>query len=336
MTITVKDSAGVDQVVNTLPNPGQAVSAASSPVVIASDQSTIPVSGPVTDAQLRATALPLPVGAATADKQDSAITSIANIDDKIPALVTGRLPIDGSGVTQPVSVSALPLPAGAATSAKQDTQEATLATLALESGGNLAAILAKLIAAPSTAANQALILAAIQAGLSAGEAHIGSVSGQSTVVSASYTRPANTDYYTALYAFADSISAPSLLTFTNIARVNGGSGYIVKARLVTDQSSNAARWRLHLFHTAPTAVNDNSAFPLLFANRVNKIGYIDFDAMGTEGSGSNCAESTNFSARLKFVCAAGSRNIYGILQVRDNFTPISGQNIYAELSAEVD
>lgn len=38
---------------------GQATMAASSPVVIASNQSAIPVSGPVTDAQLRATAVPV-------------------------------------------------------------------------------------------------------------------------------------------------------------------------------------------------------------------------------------------------------------------------------------
>lgn len=65
---------------------GQTTMAASMPVTIASNQSAVPVSGPLTDAQLRATAVP----------------------------------VDGSGVTQPVSAVALPLPSGAATSAKQD------------------------------------------------------------------------------------------------------------------------------------------------------------------------------------------------------------------------
>lgn len=63
--------------------------------------------------------LPLPTGAATAAKQDTGNTSVASIDTKTPALVSGRVPVDGSGVTQPISAVALPLPTGAATSALQ-------------------------------------------------------------------------------------------------------------------------------------------------------------------------------------------------------------------------
>ena len=76
---------------------------------------------PLTDAQLRATAvpvsgtffqatqpvsaasLPLPSGAATAANQTTGNTSLSNIDGKLPALVSSRVPVDGSGVTQPVS-----------------------------------------------------------------------------------------------------------------------------------------------------------------------------------------------------------------------------------------
>ncbi len=76
---------------------------------------------PLTDAQLRATAvpvsgtffqatqpvsaasLPLPSGAATATNQTTGNTSLSNIDGKLPALVSSRVPVDGSGVTQPVS-----------------------------------------------------------------------------------------------------------------------------------------------------------------------------------------------------------------------------------------
>jgi len=48
--------------------------------------------------------------------------SVASMDTKAPALVSGRVPVDGSGVTQPISAASLPLPTGAAT-------EATLSTL---------------------------------------------------------------------------------------------------------------------------------------------------------------------------------------------------------------
>lgn len=47
--------------------------------------------------------------------------TLASVDAKTPALVSGRTPVDGSGVTQPVSAASLPLPAGAATAANQST-----------------------------------------------------------------------------------------------------------------------------------------------------------------------------------------------------------------------
>ena len=92
---------------------GQAAMAASTPVVIASNQSTLPVS---------AASLPLPAGAATE------VTS-ASIDSKLPALVGGSIPVDGSAVTQPVSAAALPLPAGASTSALQTSANGYLSSV---------------------------------------------------------------------------------------------------------------------------------------------------------------------------------------------------------------
>jgi hypothetical protein len=106
---------------------------------------------PLTDTQLRATAvpvsgtffqatqpisaasLPLPSGAATettlaaVEFDTTAIAaSVANINGKTATLVSGRVPVDGSGVThpvsgtfwqatQPVSSASLPLPSGAST-----------------------------------------------------------------------------------------------------------------------------------------------------------------------------------------------------------------------------
>lgn len=73
---------------------GQKASAASLAVVIASDQSAVPVSGPLTDTQLRATAvpvsasaLPLPTGAATSANQT---TQLSN-DTTMLSRLTGSL-----------------------------------------------------------------------------------------------------------------------------------------------------------------------------------------------------------------------------------------------------
>lgn len=65
---------------------------------------SLSVTGGLTDAELRASAVPVSLtGAATEAKQDAGNTSLTSIDGKLPNLVTGRVPVDGSAVTQPVS-----------------------------------------------------------------------------------------------------------------------------------------------------------------------------------------------------------------------------------------
>ena len=75
--------------------------------------------------------------------------------------------------------------------------------------------------------------------LELGGADVGSsnplpVGGKSVQKSASFTRPADTTAYAANDAIADSTSAPTLLSFA-LYKYNGGQGYIVKTRLLTNQ-----------------------------------------------------------------------------------------------------
>ncbi len=176
----------------------------------------------------------------------------------------------------------------------------------------------------------------------AGEAHLGQTGGELTVVSAEFARPADTNAYAALDAVADSTSAPTLLTFTDLARANGLGGYIAKARIMTDDTAIAAppRIRLHLFHTAPTPINDNAAFTILWTNRANRIGHIDFAALTTEGAGSTAKNAKlvpdAVNLPLAFKCAAASRTIYGMLETLDAFTPASAKSWFVELSADVN
>jgi hypothetical protein len=119
---------------STAPSVGSKTSANSIPVVIASDQGAVPVSGTVT-------ATNASVGATGSAPPASATLSGGSVTTAAPSYTTGQmsalslntaggLRVDGSGVTQPVSgtfwqatqpVSAvsLPLPSGAATAAKQ-------------------------------------------------------------------------------------------------------------------------------------------------------------------------------------------------------------------------
>lgn len=116
-----------------LPNEGQQNMAGSISVAVASDQSAIPISdnggsltvdGPLTDAQLRATAVPV-FGALT----DAELRAT-------PVPVSGTLGISGAvevsndaGNPLPVSASSLPLPTGASTSANQTTANNSLASI---------------------------------------------------------------------------------------------------------------------------------------------------------------------------------------------------------------
>ena len=170
----------------------------------------------------------------------------------------------------------------------------------------------------------------------ASEAHVGEVGGRGIVVAATFARPNNTTAYASKDAVSDSTSSPTVLSFPNIARVNAGTGYIVKARIQTNQSTSVARFRVHLFNVAPTAINDNAAWTLLWANRAARIGYVDFDGCQTEGAGSDCANAMNATVRLHFATAPGTRALYGLLETLDAFTPAALQSFYIELNAEVD
>jgi len=124
---------------------GQKTMANSSPVVIASNQTSIPISdngGSITvDGTVAATqsgtwninnisgTVSLPTGAATSANQTTANTSLSSIDSKTPVLISGRQPVDGSGVTQPISASSLPLPTGASTSVLQTTGNTSLSSI---------------------------------------------------------------------------------------------------------------------------------------------------------------------------------------------------------------
>ena len=166
------------------------------------------------------------------------------------------------------------------------------------------------------------------------ENHIGEVGTNGVIIGVELIRTADTTAYAVNDAVSNSTSSPTVLTFTNLARANAKSGYLVKARLITDQKANVAQFRLHLFHTTPTAVNDNAAYPLLYANKDKAVGYIDFNAMTTEDATSSDSAFSIWTGQVHFVCATASRTLYGLLETKTAFTPASGQKFYIELSAD--
>lgn len=163
------------------------------------------------------------------------------------------------------------------------------------------------------------------------------VRGQMVNSVATIIRPTGTPtVYPTLGVINQSATTPVALTFQNVCRVSGGSATITLLRMLTDQSSNVARYRLHLYNTAPTPIADTTQFSLLYTNAALRAGYIDVYALQSEGTGSTAANAINPDVRLPVVCANGDTNLYGQLEAIDSFTPAAGQQFFISLTASQD
>lgn len=145
-----------------------------------------------------------------------------------------------------------------------------------------------------------------------------------------FTRPSDTTAYAAQDAVSNSTTTPTLLEFSNSALASGGSGIILSARHLKS-SAALASFRLHLYrNNIVSPVNDNAQFPLLFANRLNRIGFIDF----SHSSGGTGSDSTNAFATfvgMPFICDAATSSLFGILTTTTGYTPTSAEQHFIEL-----
>lgn len=155
-------------------------------------------------------------------------------------------------------------------------------------------------------------------------------------VSATFTRPNDTTQYAASDVVCNSTSAPAVITFAGMARGLGGSGRILTARHIKSSTTvTAATFRLYLYRTAPTPINDNAQFPLLWANRANRLGFIDFSHT-TQGTGSDSSSSMVPFAGIDYVCDAADLNLYGILIATAAYQPSAQEQHFIELGREVN
>jgi hypothetical protein len=140
----------------------------------------------------------------------------------------------------------------------------------------------------------------------------------------SFTRPNNTTEY----ATGDVIgtSPASLIEFTTdgVNITSGQSLKIESAKIVTN-NTGVFDCYLNLLDAEQTAIADNQADSILYANKANLIGSISVSL----STGSNCAYGI-FKADL-FV-KTEVNNIYGyITLVSESYTPIAEQEFYIEL-----
>lgn len=139
------------------------------------------------------------------------------------------------------------------------------------------------------------------------------------MITASYTRPANTTPYAANDAVGE--SPAKILTFDKANRISRGSGAIHGAACSTNNINMDGLLRLYLFEDVVDAIADNEAFTLT----QTPIGYIDFSGWLTEGTGSTIAISIPTFNPILFTCS--DRALYGLCSARTPFTPTSEQII---------
>jgi hypothetical protein len=152
--------------------------------------------------------------------------------------------------------------------------------------------------------------------ITAGETHTGQVGGHVSIVTGTLTRPNDTPgAYSAKDEINTSTTSPTYITFTNVARINAGTGTIAMVHKKVNNAAATAQLRLHLYNAAPTPANDHAAFTQMWADRAKYIGYVDFGSPVVEGTGSDMAMVQVAAVNMPFVCAAASRNLFGRVEV---------------------
>lgn len=314
-----------------------------------------------------AAALPLPNGAATAAAQGTGNTSLASIDGKVPAkgqaAMAGSLPvaIASDQGALPISAAALPLPTGAATGAKQDTGNTALTqidtdlTAGLGTDGTtppslpggatgvrgwlrlLSSLLPASLGAKLSAASLSMVPASDAVFTVAGSGGALRVGGTTARVPATFTRPANATAYASGQMVANSTTAGSVTPIAlAVARVNGGTAAIPTLKLGKSSTGvTNASFRVHLYRNSPTASNGDGGAWLTTSSVY--LGYADvtMDKVFTdEASGTGVLKDSAGNARTLLTdTAAGSQNIYALIEARAAYTPVSAETF--TLTAEV-
>lgn len=153
-----------------------------------------------------------------------------------------------------------------------------------------------------------------------------------TISTASFTRPSNTTAYAASDVVCNSTSAPALLEFANILPVAGGDGVIMAARGFVQGSTFNTTLRVHLYKVSTvTPLNDNDAFTLLWANRSNRVGFIDLTGWQTAGTGSDAAACLVTGINLPIELNSGNTSLWAMIETRAAFTPTSAQQFFISL-----
>ena len=159
-----------------------------------------------------------------------------------------------------------------------------------------------------------------------------------SLASTGFARPADTTAYAAGDAVTDSTTVPTALLFPNCAGQAGGSGLILSALLIDSfNQATKGQFELWLFTSPPVADNDNAVFTPTDAECRTLVGVVQlsspFVGDATSGTGGNCAYQAT-GLNLPFRAASGTASLYGLLVVRNAYTPGSGERFDISLGIQ--
>lgn len=169
----------------------------------------------------------------------------------------------------------------------------------------------------------------------ASEIHVGEIGGKSVVINSSFTRPSDTTTYAAGEVVGPTAGA-TVMTFTNCARANAGSGVITHATLVDGANvATKGSFELWLFDTTFTPDADNAVFTPTDAELLTCIGVIpmtlSYVGDATSGINGNAVYMGTIDRPIPFVCGASSRNLFGTIVVRNAYVPVSAETFDVRL-----
>ena len=280
-------------------------------------------------------------GLATSAKQDSAAILTGAVTETAPATDTASSGLNGrlQRIAQNISSFLLAVIAQGTTAATRilmiggKTNDATAQYRELPEGaGGRSVIVEGYAGGPA----QPVSLATAPA-LVAGEAHVGEVGGKITTVSVEFTRENNATPYTAGDVISSSAGSPVVLEIPNLFRINGGSGYVTMARVITNVKSVTPRIRIHGFNVStPTVSGDNLPHQEKYADSSKRLGYIDLLAMttGADATNSDMSRGINNTDRWPVTADGASRSLFVLLETLDAVTLTSGSKLTVTLTLD--
>lgn len=160
--------------------------------------------------------------------------------------------------------------------------------------------------------------------------------GYTAIVSAGFTRPADTTQYTANDVVSNSTTQTLPLVFKNCVRVAGGSGLLYSALMFDSvAAATKANFDLILFDSAAfTVAVDNSAGTVADNEVTGIVAIITFngtDSANVSIPGANCVIGAG-SIGQAFKCGQSTQDLWGVVVDRGGYTPASTERFDFKLS----